>query len=181
MTVSTAVRTTQRSYPAYKDSGIEWLGEIPKHWATKKLKYAVALINDKVDAEGSDLPYMGLEHIESWTGKRIEDEAASSLGTGTKFQPGDVLFGKLRPYLAKVHLAEHFGLTTTEALVLRSREETLPRFLWYYMLTKEFIDTVDGSTYGAKMPRASYDFIGNLSALLPPLPEQEAIARFLDP
>ena len=49
----------------------------------------------------------------------------------------------------------------------------------YCMRTREFIDIVDGSTFGAKMPRASWDFMGNLPQLLPPLPEQHTIAAFL--
>ena len=54
-----------RVYESYKDSGVKWLGEIPEHWEQKRFKFSVDLINNKVDAENSNLPYMGLEHIES--------------------------------------------------------------------------------------------------------------------
>ena len=54
-----------RAYPRYKDSGAEWLGDIPSHWRSKRLKYGAMLINEKVDGPESDLPYTGLEHIGS--------------------------------------------------------------------------------------------------------------------
>jgi type I restriction enzyme S subunit len=172
---------SKKRYDNYKPSGVEWLGEIPTHWKVKQLKYAVTLINNKIDAAESSLPYMGLEHIESWTGRKLDNQEASSESTVTIYQANDILFGKLRPYLAKVYLADdNKGLCSTEALVLRHGKDSIPTFLKYYFLTKDFINTVDGSTYGSKMPRASWDFIGSLSQLLPPLPEQQAIVSFLD-
>lgn len=169
-----------RAYPEMRDSGVEWIKRIPAHWHSKRLKFSVSLINEKVEAESSELSYMGLEHIESWSGKRIEDSTASSEGVATKFLPKDVLFGKLRPYLAKVHLASHEGLASTEALILRSQPEVSAAYLRYFLVSKDFINIVDSSTYGSKMPRASWDFIGNLPMLHPSLPEQQTIARFLD-
>lgn len=169
-----------RPYPEYKDSGVEWLGDVPKSWDEKRLKFSVRLINEKVEAQATDLEYMGLEHIESWSGRRIDDESANSDGVAARFLPDDVLFGKLRPYLAKVYLAQHEGLVSTEALVIRSTDYVAPAFLRYFMVSEDFICTVDSSTYGSKMPRASWDFIANLPMLLPSIEEQQTIARFLD-
>ncbi|WP_394999231.1 restriction endonuclease subunit S, partial [Acinetobacter sp.] len=163
-----------------KPSGVEWLGAVPAYWNIKRLKFTVNLISDKIEAESSDLEYMGLEHIESWTGKRIEDEKAFSEGTASKFLKDDVLFGKLRPYLAKVYLANHTGLVSTEALVLRSKKVVYGGFLRYYMATRDFIDIVNSSTFGSKMPRANWDFIGNLPMLLPEYDEQVSIANFIE-
>lgn len=167
-------------YSEYKDSKVSWLCNIPKNWGIKRLKFTVNLIGEKLDAEASDLDYMGLEHIEPWSGNRIEDEHANSEGVAARFLPKDVLFGKLRPYLAKVHLANHEGLVSTEALVLRSSSQVHEGFLRYFMVSRDFIRIVDSSTYGSKMPRASWDFIGNLPMLLPIYEEQQKIARFLD-
>ena len=163
-----------------KNSAVEWLGQIPEHWKVKRLKYSADLINYKLDGKESDLPYTGLEHIEPWTGKHIaENEDFSSESLASHFRRGDVLFGKLRPYLAKVHAAATEGLCSSELLVLRPKE-VIQNFLFNYMLNSDFITVVDSSTYGAKMPRASWDFIGNLSVLIPPLAEQHAIASYLD-
>ena len=167
-------------YEELERSGVSWLQKKPNHWRIKRLKFAADLINNKVSVEDSPLPYLGLEHIESWTGRKIDGEISNSEGLASSFLVGDVLFGKLRPYLAKVHLAQQDGLISSEALVIRSKDELHAEFLKYYMLSRDFINIVDSSTYGSKMPRASWDFIGNLPVLLPDAEEQKSIARFLD-
>lgn len=168
------------AYPEYLPSRWPELGSLPATWEARRLKFAVSLRNEKVDAESSDLDYMGLEHIESWTAKRIEDENASSDGIATRFKKGDVLFGKLRPYLAKVYLAESDGMATTEALVMVSGDVFEPAFLKYVLLSGDFVDAVTGTTYGARMPRANWEAIGALPVRLPPRAEQQQIAVFLD-
>lgn len=171
------------TYPGYRENAsTRWLevGSVPVGWEVRRLKFAVSPRNEKIEAEATNLEYLGLEHIESWTGRRIEDEAASSEGIATRFVKGDVVFGKLRPYLAKVYLAEKEGIATTEALVLTAEPALVPEFLNYLLLSPKFIDAVSGSTYGAKMPRANWDTIGGQPILLPPLREQRQIAAFLD-
>jgi type I restriction enzyme S subunit len=90
-----------------------------------------------------------------------------------------VLFGKLRPYLAKCIIADFDGRCTSELLVLRTTSYILPEYLCFLMLSPKFIDVVNSSTYGAKMPRASWDFIGNLQIPLPSIKEQEEIVEYL--
>jgi type I restriction enzyme S subunit len=171
-------------YPEYCDSGIEWLGEIPAHWEMRRLKFLVNDINQQRVEIGEDEVYLQLENIEGWTGRyTIPEDTVSNFESAAKtFQPDDVLFGKLRPYLAKVIVSKHYGACVGELLVLRVRENTiLPKFLALRLLTKEFIDVIDASTYGAKMPRANWVFIGNLEIPFPPDPdEQRAITTFLD-
>ncbi|WP_419630050.1 restriction endonuclease subunit S, partial [Thiolapillus sp.] len=168
------------TYPEYRDSGVQWLGEMPSHWETRRLKYAAPLRNIKIIAGESHLPYVGLENIESWSGKYLVQDAANDLeGLSSRFYPGDVLFGKLRPYLAKAFLADFEGMCSSELLVLQGKG-VQPEFLVRFMLSVGFIREVDSSTYGAKMPRASWDFIGNLLVTLPPTGEQTTIAAFLD-
>ena len=89
-------------YPEYKDSGVEWLNKVPTQWNIIRLKYGVSLINDKVENGESDTPYLGLENVESWTGRIIETDFKPEIeGASNSFRKDDVLFGKLRPYLAK--------------------------------------------------------------------------------
>ncbi|STP14181.1 restriction modification system DNA specificity domain-containing protein [Helicobacter mustelae] len=159
-----------------KDSTIPWLGQIPEHWEVRKVKYLTTLRNQK--AINCDFK-IGLENIESKTGKYIQTNDFVFEDDGIKFFEGDILFGKLRPYLAKVFLANKEGICVSEFLVLKS-ERIYNRYLKFLMLGELFINVVDGSTYGTKMPRANWDFIGNLKIPLPPLEEQKAIAEFLD-
>lgn len=167
-------------YPSYKDSGVEWLGKIPATWEEKRLKFTVTLRNDKVEAKLFTLPYLGLENIESSTGRLTDaDNSIDPEGIANTYYTDDVLFGKLRPYLAKVYHCDRDGICTSELLVLKPKK-VLPSFLKYFLLANEFIKIVDSSTYGAKMPRASWEFIGNMPCLIPLIDEQNAIVDFLD-
>ncbi|ELB9335951.1 restriction endonuclease subunit S [Campylobacter upsaliensis] len=159
-----------------KNSGIEYLGLIPHHWEVKKLKYIATLRNQK--SNDSDFK-VGLENIESQTGKYISTNEVVFEDSGIYFYKNDILFGKLRPYLAKVFLADREGVCVSEFLVLTPKKQC-GNFLKFLMLSPLFISVVDGSTYGSKMPRASWEFIGNLKIPLPPLHEQKEIAEFLD-
>jgi len=156
---------------------------------TKRLKYVVSLRRSRVEGAADDRPYIGLENIESTTGQLIgepvatDESALSASGESESlsntFETGDVLFGKLRPYLAKAWVAAFQGRCTTELLVMQP-VETESRFLRYVCLSRDFIDAVDASTFGSKMPRADWDFIGNMPIPMPPLPQQSAIAEYLD-
>jgi len=165
-----------KKYSAYKDSGIEWLGDVPKDWEVKRLKYVLQLINDKTLSLNSNKLYIGMENIESYTGRYIRTENEVE-GLANKFKINNILFGKLRPYLTKVYLAHFNGLCSTEFLVYKTN---YPKFFHKLMLSNSFINIVDSSTYGAKMPRASSEFIGNIPLAFPPIAEQTAIANFLD-
>ncbi len=166
-----------KTYETYKDSGIEWLGKIPGHWEVGRTKNAVSLVNDR--AVGSSLRKVGLENIESNTGKFIDTESEFE-GEGVLFQVDDILFGKLRPYLAKVYKAEFAGQSVGDIYVFRAKTNHVSNYLKYVFISDFFISVVDGSTYGAKMPRANWDFISNVIIPNPPSSEQEVIASYLD-
>ena len=157
---------------------------------TKRLKYLVALRRSRNMGREGAQPYIGLEDIESWTGRLVDDGATSGHGTtpstadegkslSNSFESGDVLFGKLRPYLAKAWVAEFPGRCTTEALVMEP-QSIEPRFLRGVCLSPAFINAVDASTFGSKMPRAEWDFIGNIPVPIPEWERQSAIAGYLD-
>ncbi len=161
-----------------KDSGVEWIGEIPAHWEVKKLSYCSRLITEKRVAKSAK-EIVALENIEGFTGKFL-NTTNDLVGEGVDFQKGDVLFGKLRPYLAKVYLAEMKGVAFGDLLVYRPNPEVLSKYLWAQMLSLEFIKEVDSSTYGTKMPRAATEFISNMPIVTPPFTEQEEIVQFLE-
>ncbi len=163
-------------YPKYKDSGVEWLGQVPEHWAVKRLKHNLRLLTEKTDRRENPV---ALENIEGWTGRFIPTETEFE-GEGIAFDAGDILFGKLRPYLAKAFRAESSGEAVGDFHVMRPFAGIDSRFAQYQILNREFIAIVDGSTFGSKMPRASWEFVGGMKVTTPPLPEQTRIAAFLD-
>ena len=170
-----------RPYLKNKDSGVPWLGTVPAHWSVTRMKTEVTQINEQTAEKQSTDVYVALEHVESWTGRvRPPEENVSFDSQVKKFRRDDVLFGKLRPYLAKVALLPVDGVCVGEFFVLRPRSaDVLPRFLENMLRSNPIIDVISSSTFGAKMPRADWNFVGSLLVSFPPLVEQRAIVRFL--
>lgn len=163
-------------YEKYKDSGVEWIGDIPENWEVKKFKYLYDLITNKNDL---GLPKIGLENIESETGKFIASNTDFE-GEGIHFKINDILFGKLRPYLAKVYLAEFEGKAIGDFYVFRCKNELTAKYSSKLILSKSFIDLTNSSTFGSKMPRVAWDIIANFEIAYPSLKEQTTIANYLD-
>lgn len=157
-----------------KDSGIEWIGKIPAHWEICRFKNFVNLISDASDSDNK----IGLENIESNTGKFIQSESDFE-GNGIAFKSGDVVYGKLRPYLRKVWLAEFDGNAVGDFFVFRCASNCDRRFLQFLMLSDVFTFLANSATNGVKMPRVSSSFILTLKVGFPPLCEQVLIANHI--
>lgn len=162
-------------YSEYKDSGVQWLGEIPSHWEIRRSKY---ILNVQTKASSKSIK-IGLENIESFTGRYVETQAMFE-GNGVHFKKGDIVYGKLRPYLCKVWLAEFDGNAVGDFYVYRVSSDYYNQYAKYLMLSHQFTQICNSSTYGAKMPRVSSQFIQALLFPLPPLTEQQAIVSYLD-
>lgn len=160
-----------------KSSNVYWLGDIPEHWDVVRLKKLVTLSTEKTT--DSSAPYIGMENVESWTGRYVTSTEINPEGTSNVYHAGDILFGKLRPYLAKIFMPDNNGICSGEFLVFKNIKMN-KRFLMYYLLSPSLIDIVNSSTYGAKMPRANWSFIGNCAVSVPNLNEQKEIADYLD-
>ena len=163
-------------YNSYRSASSIWFNLIPTPWTERRLKYLALLKSEKSASKSNPV---GLENVSSWTGRFVMT-ASKFQSDGVSFKPGYLLFGKLRPYLAKVFLANENGTAVGDFHVLHPVKDMEPRYLQYTMLTKEFIGVVDGSTYGSKMPRAGWEFMADVGMPVPSLKEQQAIATFLD-
>lgn len=161
-----------------KDSGIEWIGEIPEGWEVTKLKYLSTFPIEK--NARTDSPYIGLENIESWTGRYVSSDSQCDKSQALAFFENNILFGKLRPYLAKVFCASNDGCCSSEFCILNFSSSVNIRYFWNLLISPTFIDHVTKSTYGTKMPRANTDFIKNICVPVPPRIEQDRIALYLD-
>ncbi len=174
--------STLKPYPKYTDSGVPWLGKVPKHWAIRRLKADARNSNEQTAKREMDEIYVALEHVVSWTGQlKLADSKVKFDGQVKRFRAGDVLFGKLRPYLAKVTRPASDGVCVGEFLVLRPSSGNLAApYLERLLRAKPTIEAIASSTFGARMPRADWSFIGGMRISIPPLPEQTAIVRYLD-
>ena len=162
-----------------KDSGVEWVGKIPAAWKCIKIKYLTKQRNEKAIFQPQIDKYIGLENVKSYSNEFIETESEYEESLQSICKKGDVLFNKLRPYLAKVLIVESDCFCTGEFLQFKVFEGD-KKFLWYSLLNPSFIEVVNSSTYGAKMPRANSEFICNMKIPVPPLSEQKSIVNFLD-
>ena len=155
-----------------KDSGVEWIGEVPEEWEVRRLKYLLR----QIAVPSSSLNKIGLENIESGTGKFIKTNSEYE-GNGIQFEKGDILYGKLRPYLKKVFLAEESGNAVGDFFVFRPNDIVEGKYMQLVLLSQTLTNEINSSTYGAKMPRVSIDFMGGLNIPLPSLIEQKVIVE----
>jgi type I restriction enzyme S subunit len=131
-------------------------------------------------ASRTDDVYVGLEHLAPGRFVRIGQGKASDVQSAKyAFQAGDVLYGKLRPYLDKAVLAQDTGICTTELLVLRPKEGVDPRFVVSVVHAPSFVEHAISGTTGVQHPRTSWNHISDFE--LPDFApdEQIKIANFL--
>lgn len=158
-----------------------WIGNPPAGWGTDWLKWHVRLLTERpTDEEAEELPYIANEDISSWTGKLLNPDPQPADSDSRKFQPDDILFNKLRPYLAKVYHASFAGVSSGELLCLRGDDRVLPRYLFYVVSSKAFVDAINAETFGSKMPRADWETVGHQPLPLPAIETQKRIVSFLD-
>ena len=158
-----------------------FLHELPNGWKLDRLKDVVALRNEKTSEATEEEDYLELEDLESGTGRILSRRNTLGVESAvTIFKKGDVLFGKLRPYLEKYYQAEFDGKCTGEILAFKP-ERITSRFLFYCVGSRWFIERCNAIAYGAKMPRVSWPTqLSQFNVPLPLLPEQERIVTYLD-
>ncbi len=182
-----------KPYPAYKDSDVEWLGEIPAHWNEKRVHQASSRVTDGAhispDTSSPDFPFVSTVDIKGGT---IDFDSclrtsASSYAymkrTGCTPQRGDVLFSKdgTVGLTALVTVDREFAVASSLVIISPDAKQIDSRWLGYWLNSAVVRDTVDLLLSGAALRRISVAKVGRLPLLLPPrLDEQRAIAAFLD-
>jgi len=124
--------------------------------------------------------YLGLEHLASGLPALVGRGTESDVRSGkTSFRSGDVLFGKLRPYLRKSVLVSEKGICSTDILVFRATDKCIPEFLCLLTHTDEFVGHAKATTSGVQHPRTSWSGLREFKLHVPPVPEQRKIAGVL--
>jgi len=147
----------------------------------KRFSDLCVCVNDQCDPATSRASvYVGLEHITGGTflltrhGKPSDVQSAKS-----RFQKGDILYGKLRPYLDKAVIAQGNGICSTDILVFRPKPEVCGTYLLGLIHSTEFRTHADQTTNGVNHPRTSWNALSEFSWDVPEKPEQEKIAAVL--
>lgn len=123
---------------------------------------------------------VSLEDIISGRGGLVGGEGSSYESEGFPFKAGDVLFGKLRPYLAKWWNADRSGVAMGDIHVYRPSPGVNPRYLSYIVGSELFVGYADASSVGAKMPRTEWSAIRQFRCELPDIGTQTRLAGYLD-
>ena len=178
-----------KPYSATRDSGVPSLGEVPEHWEVLRLKNWLD-VNRVVLTEDTDPDYMfdyldiGAVTHGNLTGKPARIRFGNSPSRARRIvQRGDTLVSTVRPYLKAVwHAEEQWAdlVASTGFAVLTPRTGTVPKFVSYFCRSNPFTNRVTAESVGTAYPAVSEASLGNLEVCVPPLPEQAAIARFLD-
>jgi type I restriction enzyme S subunit len=154
--------------------------QLPKGWVKTTLGEIAEPSRERVlPAEVPDMPYVGLEHIQPQTMTLLGRENAREVrSSSVRFSKGDVLYGKMRPYLNKVWVAEFDGLCSAEFLVFPKCEGLNSQFLAARLNAEDFVSFANGQVSGER-PRVGFEEVSRFPVALPPSSEQDRIVEKL--
>jgi type I restriction enzyme S subunit len=155
--------------------------QLPVGWANASLAQIVEPRSGKADPQAMpEAKFIGMEQVEAHTMRLLGTVPASSMkSSANAFQPADVLYGRLRPYLNKVYQPDFAGFCSGEFIVMPESGAVLGKFLKYRLNAGDFVRFASRIHTGDR-PRVDFDQIKIFDFLLPPKPEQERIADALD-
>ncbi|HDL8090990.1 TPA: restriction endonuclease subunit S [Yersinia enterocolitica] len=181
--------TKYKAYPEYKDSGVEWLGEIPKHWDSKPLKF-LCTCNDQVISDSTEknyeLEYVDIGSVSSSQGiTKTENMIFSEAPSRARrlVQDGDVIISTVRTYLEAIApiIAPPVNMVvSTGFAVIRPLPNLDKGFAAYCLRASGFIKEVVTRSVGVSYPAINASDLVNIPIPNCPLYEQSKIASFLD-
>lgn len=150
--------------------------KIPENWCWTRLFGVIVSSDEKTeDFSNLELKYVGLENLEKDGGIIGYGSPEGIKSLKNVFHSGQILYGKLRPYLNKHDIATFDGICSTDILVFSTREPVLPQIVNYYFNQSKFIEYAVGNSKGINLPRVSENVILNAVFPLPPFVEQQRI------
>jgi type I restriction enzyme S subunit len=185
-----AMKTNMQKYPAYKDSGVEWLGEIPNHWEVKKVTHVFNKIGSGTTPTAGALKYYDNGQI-NWlqtgdlndgliddTNKKITKKAITDFSTLKQYPKESIVLAMYGATIGKLGYL-NIETTTNQACCVLGNPNTFSSKYGFYSFMNAKTSIISMS-YGGGQPNISQDLVKSLRLSVPPLPEQTAIAAFLD-
>ena len=164
-----------------KDSGVEWLGEVPVHWVVCNFQRFVQIAEGQVDPRQNpyaDMPLIAPNHIQAGTGQLLGLETAAEQGAESgKYicNEGDVIYSKIRPSLRKACIAPCACLTSADMYPLRAHGRLSNEFLFRFLLSEQFSALAIVESERVAMPKINRDSLKSVALAIPPKLEQEDI------
>lgn len=168
-----------------KDSGVEWLGEVPEHWDVLSFQRCVFIAEGQVDPEKSPYREMVLlapNHIESGSGLLLYTETAEEQNAESgKYlcQKGDVVYSKIRPALRKVCIAPDLSLCSADMYPMRGHSGMSNQFLFWFLLSEPFSAFAVLEADRVAMPKINRESLNSVQLPRPPINEQMEIIAWI--
>ncbi|HFQ5328304.1 TPA: restriction endonuclease subunit S [Vibrio vulnificus] len=184
--ISHAVTKGLNPQAPMKDSGVEWLGEVPEHWAVMKFNHCAQIRNGLVDPKGTkyrDMVLYAPNHIEKATGKVLYRETASEQGADSNkylCYQGEVIYSKIRPALAKVAICtEELALCSADMYPISCINGLTNEWLYWFMLSDSFTKAVVLDSDRVAMPKVNRESLGDYKIPFPTESEQSDISSHI--
>ncbi len=175
-----------KPYPAMKNSGVSWLGEVPEHWDVRRLKYLLREA-DVRSADGTEQllcvsQYTGVTERKRTDGLDGPDTRAASLIGYKRVRPDELVINIMLAWNGSMGVSRYWGIVSPAYCVYRFGASANPRYFHYLLRSPAYKARIKAVSTGVVESRLRLytDNLHRLEALLPPLPEQAAIVRFLD-
>ena len=175
-----------KPYPDYKDSGVPWLGEVPKHWEVLPNRALFAEVKERDHPEEQMLSVTitrGVIRQQALLVDSSKKDSSNQDKSAYKLvRPGDIAYNKMRAWQGSVGVSGYQGIVSPAYVVERPRDGTDSRYLHYLLRTPAFSKEAERWSYGITSDMWSLrpEHFKMIYGCLPPLPEQAAIVRFLD-
>ncbi len=170
-----------KSYPKYRDSGVEWLGEIPEHWQMKRLRYCCQLnMGQSPSSEDCNIDEVGVPFLQGNAefGELYPTPKQYCEVTRKISKKGDMLISVRAPVGALNIADQNYGIGRGLCAITVKEAVLANRFCWY--LLHEIRQQLNFQSRGSTYEAVSSEDVGNLMSILPSLEEQRTIAAFLD-
>ncbi|MBK1826889.1 restriction endonuclease subunit S [Haloferula rosea] len=171
-------------YDRYKDSGVDWLGDVPEHWEVESLRAAAELF---VEKNRPDLPVLSVyrEYGVILKDSRDDNHNATSLDTSSYkvVQPGDLAVNKMKAWQGSLGVSEHHGIVSPAYITCRLNQKKVSgRYIHYLLRSKTLVGALDSISYGVRVGQWDMRFedFKKVGITIPPKPEQDRIVTFLD-
>jgi type I restriction enzyme S subunit len=180
-----AVKVEVKRYPAYKDSGVEWLGHVPEHWELLKLS---AVLTEITQRNPGDLPLLSITREKGVILRDTDNDEENhnfipdDLSNYKVLKQGQFGMNKMKAWQGSYGISDFDGIVSPAYFIFNLNQRILPRFFHLAIRSKVFVSMFGAASDGVRVGQWDLSKVRmrSIPIPIPPLPEQAAIASFLD-